>query len=404
MTELRTADPEAGNLLRDSRAIDAWLAQRPPEPALDPGLPIIDAHHHLWDLPSRGMRYLLPELQRDLQSGHRILATVFVEGGAMYRTDGPAHLRPVGEVAFARAAAEAAAAAGPVRVAEGIVGHADLGRGAAVREVLEALHEAAGGRLRGVRHATVHDGGRVGRALSRPVPAGLLGDAAFRHGLAELDRLGLVFDAWVFHHQLDDVVALARALPGLTVVLDHAGTLLGVAEYAPGTPAAREARHQWLRGLDALAACPNVFLKLGGLGMPVCGHGFHRQPEPPGSQALAAAWRPVVEPCLERFGAGRCLLESNFPVDRQSCGYPELWNAYKRLTAACSPAERARLFAGTAAQVYRLTPPPAAAVRDMATQPTGQPTEQPTEQPTGKPTGEPTGHGLNDEADEAAST
>lgn len=342
--------------MRDARTTAAWLAQGRAEEVLDPDLPIIDAHHHLWDPPGQGMRYLLDEFQHDLQAGHRIVSTVFIEAGAMYRPDGPAHLRPVGEVEFARDVAAFAAGRGlpATRVAEAIVGHADLRRGAAVEEVLEAQMEAADGRMRGIRHATVFDPGEAGRHITRYAPPHLLGDPMFRQGILQLQRRGLSFDAWVFHTQLGDVCRLAEAFPDLTIVLDHAGTLLGVADHANDPDAAWQT---WRRGLEALARMENVIVKIGGLAMPMCGYDFHTRPLPPDSEALARAWRPAVETCIELFGPARCMFESNFPVDRQSCGYVALWNAFKRITQPMRPDERRALFSGTAARCYRIEAP-----------------------------------------------
>jgi len=103
-----------------------------------------------------------------------------------------------------------------------------------------------------------------------------------------------------------------------------------------------------------VAQFPNVSVKLGGLGMLYCGWDFHLRDVAPGSEELATAWRPYIEACIEAFGPTRCLMESNFPVDKQSCGYAVLWNALKRITQGCSAAEKAALYHDTAARVYRL--------------------------------------------------
>ena len=131
---------------------DAWLAQVT-EDALEPDLPIVDPHHHLWDHP--GSRYMLDEILRDTNSGHRVLATVFVECMSMYRADGPESMRPVGETEFVNgiAAQSASGQYGDTRVAAGIVSFADLTLGDAVVPVLEAHIAAAPARFRGIRHA-----------------------------------------------------------------------------------------------------------------------------------------------------------------------------------------------------------------------------------------------------------
>src|SRR5581483_8370471 len=152
--------------------LKAWLAKRPREAALEPELPIIDPHHHFWDTPARG-RYFLPDLLDDIGGGHNIVATVFVECRAMYRKDGPPEMAPVGEIEFVNgiAAMSASGGYGPCRVAEGIVGHADLTLGARVREVLEAEIAAGGGRFRGIRYGVSWDPNEaVGKHVSRFVP------------------------------------------------------------------------------------------------------------------------------------------------------------------------------------------------------------------------------------------
>jgi len=238
-----------GLLYRNDADLHSWLTKRPPEVALEPDLSIIDPHHHFWDTPQRG-RYVLPDLLADVGGGHHVVATVFLECQAMYRKHGPAAMAPLGEVEFVNgiAAMSASGHYGPCRVAEAIIGHADLTLGARVREVLEAQMAVSGGRFRGIRYGVAWDGSEaVGKYVSRVVP--------------------------------------------------------------------------------------------------------------PSSEELAAAWRQYVEPCIEAFGPERCMFESNFPPDKQSCGYTELWNAFKRITAGASAAEKQALYSGTAARVYRLTVP-----------------------------------------------
>lgn len=352
-----TPRPYAGNIVRHTEEIALWLARTPREQALEPDLPIIDAHHHLWDVRTVANRYLLQDLLSDISQGHNICATVYMEGHAMYRSSGPEHMKPVGEVEFANGNAAMAASGiyGKCRVAEAIVGHADLMRGSAVREVLQAQIAVAGGRLRGIRYAVPYDASSViNKYISRPVRPHRLSDPAFREGFAQLASLGLSFDAWLYHPQLPDLLALARDFPETPIVIDHAGTVVGVGPYAGRHSEELKRCADYLR---QLAGCPKVSVKIGGLGMPVLGLGLHEQNLPPSSEELANAWRPYVEMCVEIFGADRCMFESNFPVDKQSCGYSELWNAFKRLTATCSAQERTALFSGTAARVYRMSTP-----------------------------------------------
>jgi L-fuconolactonase len=320
------------------------------EEILEPGLPICDPHHHLWDHP--GHRYLLDELLADTGSGHTVVATVFVECLSMYRAGGPVEMRPVGETEFvdAIAAASAGGGHGPTRVAAGIVGFADLTLGERVGAVLDA-HMAASPRFRGIRHAAGWDASDAVRNSHTDPPPGLLLDAGFRRGFAALARRGLTFDAWLYHPQIPELTDLAAAFPDTTIVLDHLGGPLGIGPYA-GRRA--EVFRAWQRDIRALAACPNVIAKLGGLVMPINGFGFHKRERPATSAELVEATRDWHLHAIECFGAGRAMFESNFPVDKASAAYPVLWNSFKRIAAGFSAAEKAALFHDTAARVYRL--------------------------------------------------
>ena len=326
-------------------------ASPPDEQIIDPALPIVDPHHHLWDHP--GQRYLLDELLTDTGSGHRVDATVFVDCMAFYRDDGPEALRPLGETEFVNGVAAMAASGryGPTRACAAIVGHADLRLGTAVREVLQRQLAVGNGRFRGIRYTAGWDADARIRPSHTNPPPGLYRDPAFRAGFAELAPLGLSFDAWQYHPQLPDVIALARDFEATTIVLDHAGGPLGIGPYAGRGD---ETFARWRRDIAELARCPNVVVKLGGLGMKIGLFDFHRRAQPPGSAELAAAFRPWIETCIETFGAQRCMFESNFPVDKVSSSYAVLWNAFKRLAAGASAADKAALFAGTARRTYRL--------------------------------------------------
>ncbi|MBO0705781.1 MAG: amidohydrolase family protein [Candidatus Dormibacteraeota bacterium] len=329
---------------------DDWL-RRWEEDILEPELPIVDPHHHLWDRADS--RYLLDELLADTGSGHDIVATVFLQCRAMHRTDGPEELRPVGETEFVNgvAAMSASGGYGGTKVCAGIVGHADLRLGAAVRPVLEAHLRAGGGRFRGIRHISAYEAELSSTQPSNASAPGLLGDPGFRAGIGTLTALGLSFDAWLYHPQIDELTDLARAHPATQIVLNHVGGPLGIGRYGGRRD---EVFESWSRSIRSLAECPNVHVKLGGLGMRINGMGFEQGPEPPSSETLATAFRPYFETCLEAFGADRCMFESNFPVDKGAYPYAAYWNACKRLTGNASPAEKAALFRGTASRFYRL--------------------------------------------------
>lgn len=322
----------------------AWLA-RHQEPILEPERPIIDPHHHLWGPPRP--RYLDEQINADLDAGHNVCATVFVECSESYDTQGEEALRPVGETVFARRFADASGG----RVCAGIVGYADLRQGEAVKAVLEAHLEAGGGHFRGIRQSSVWDPDPNIRTTQRVLPPRLLKDPDLRKGFAELAPLGLSFDCWTYFHQIDDLTDLARAFPDTTIILDHVGGVLGIGEYGARRD---QVFQQWRQAITSLAVCENVHVKLGGLGMHSCGFGLSEWVTPPDSETLAALWRPYIEVCVEAFGVERAMFESNFPVDQVSCSYAVLWNAFKRLADEYTEQEKSALFHDTAAWVYRL--------------------------------------------------
>jgi len=330
-----------------------WLALTQ-GPTLEPELPICDAHHHFWDcrtdrLPSQ--RYLLHELVADVHCGHNVRSTVFLEARAMYRPDGPEALRPVGEVECVQglAAASASGLYGPCRAAAAIVGHANLNLGERVAAVLEALQAASPTRFRGIRHNVMWDPHPAVDSRAQP---GTLASPAFRTGAQVLARQGLSFDTFLYFPQLPEVAAFAAAVPDLPIILNHLGGLLRIGPYANRDT---EVLAAWRRGLAAVAKSPNVFLKLGGMGMPWSGFDWHTRSTPIGSEELATAMAPCMTYGIEQFGPDRCMFESNFPPDKVSFSHHILFNAFKRLSQGYSAAERAALFHDTAVRAYRIS-------------------------------------------------
>jgi L-fuconolactonase len=328
----------------------AWLDRRR-EAIIEPDLPIVDPHHHLWD---RGARYLLDEVLADLEDGHRILATVFLQCDSMYRLDGDPALRPIGETEFVNGIAAMAASGtyGPIKVCDGIVGFADFFLGAEVDRTLEMHLERGGDRFKGVRHCSVWDADQTIKSTPMDFAEGLLLDPKFRAGFGRLARHGLSFDGWLYHTQIPEFADLARAFPDTTMILDHIGAPLAIGAYA-GRRA--EVFETWKKNMRELAACPNANVKIGGLGMHVFDFGHDKAPEPVSSETLAETWRPYVETTIELFGPQRCMFESNFPVDKRSYSYHVLWNAFKRLASGASAGDKALLFKDTAIRVYRLS-------------------------------------------------
>jgi L-fuconolactonase len=326
------------------------------EPVLEGEIPICDPHHHFWDFRTSRIpyqRYLLHDLAEDIGSGHNVRSTVFVEARAMYRAGGPEEMRPVGEVEFVQglAAASASGLYGPGRAAASIVGHANLNLGARVAPVLEALQAASPNRFRGIRHSVTWDPHPEVENTAAHKIEGQLASKEFREGARVLARMGLCFDAWLYFPQLPELAAFAQAVPDLTIVLNHIGGLLRTGPYANRDP---EVLGTWRRGIAAVAACPNVHVKLGGIGMPRTGFDWHTRNEPIGSAELAASIGPFMSYCIEQFGPSRAMFESNFPVDKVSFSYRVMYNAFKRLSKGYSAAERAAMFHDTAARVYRV--------------------------------------------------
>lgn len=333
-----------------------WL-ELTKEATLEPELPICDPHHHLWDkrdVPQwRDERYLLDEILADTNCGHNIVSTVYIECASMYRADGPPEMRPVGETEFVNgiAAMSASGQYGSTRIAAGIVGFADLTLGERVRPVLEAHIAAGGGRFRGIRHScSWHASPDIRNSLSN-APPDLFDHENFRAGFAQLAPLQLTFEAWLYHPQIPKLIALAKAFPDTTIILNHFGGPLGIGPYAGQRDPVFSA---WQELTAELARCPNVVAKLGGLQMDINGFGWHKHHAPPTSDVLAEATAPYHQHFLEQFGIDRCLFESNFPVDNLSCSYNILWNSFKRIANRYTGAQKAALFHDNAQRIYRL--------------------------------------------------
>jgi len=329
-----------------------WLALTQ-EATLEPEIPICDPHHHFWDFRSERIpyqRYLLHELAADVNCGHNVRSTVFIEARSMYRANGPVEMRPVGEVEFVQGLAAAASTGlyGPCRAAASIVGHADLKLGDRVEPVLEALQAASPNRFRGIRHTVTWD---PHPEIENREKEGVLETADYRAGAGVLARRGLSLDIGVCFPQLPELAAFAKAMPDLTIILNHLGGLTRVGPYANKDD---EVMPAWQRGIAAVAECPNVHLKLGGIGMPRLGFDWHMRARPIGSEELATTIAPIMTYCIEQFGPNRCMFESNFPVDKVSFSHHVLFNGFKRFSRSYSASERAALFHDTAVRAYRI--------------------------------------------------
>ncbi len=326
---------------------DAWL-KLTQEDVLDPDLPICDAHHHLWDHP--GDVYMVDRFLEEISGKHKILKTVYVDCSMLYRKDGPEALRPAGETEYVKGLAEKNARKhNGIDLAAAMVGHADLTLGDAVKPVLEAHLEVGGKMFRGIRYGCIWDADPAIKSIS---PPGIMQDKQFRQGFACLKKYGLSFDAWLYYTQLPELIDLARKFPDTTIVVNHLGGMLGIGKYAGRR---EEIFPVWKSSVANLAACPNVYMKLGGQANVRVGWDWNQREKPPGSIELAKAWAPYFNWCIEKFGTGRCMFESNFPPDRQSCSYTVLWNAFKRISSPYSSNEKKALFHDTAVKAYRIT-------------------------------------------------
>ena len=339
--------------------LDAWLDQVREE-IIEPERPIIDPHHHLWK-HRFGHDYLLSELWADIGSGHNIVKTAFMECRAFYYRDGPKRLRPAGETEcianLAGADNSGAGESGADKQASisAIIAHADLTlAGESEDKLLEILdlHRRLGaGLFRGIRHSAAWDKRPEDLFIVSSAPPDLHGKDSFRKGLRVLADQGLTYDTWHYHHQNLDFLDLARAVPECTMILDHFGTPLGIGAYKNCKD---EIFQRWKQEITEIAKCENVIAKLGGLAMPDNGFGWHLAPRPPTSDELVQAQQRYYLYTIECFGPERCMFESNFPVDRLSVNYHVLWNAFKKMAAGYSEAEKHEMFYGTAERVYSM--------------------------------------------------
>lgn len=320
------------------------------EEIVDPDLPVIDAHIHLWTRDN----YFAPDFIADVQAGHKVVSSIYVECSMAYSDDPREAYRPVAENRYVLDQVDLARGSDH-RLAEGILAAAELTLGEDVAPLLDAHEEAAEGRLRGLRYRVAWDPDPIAGYGEIGYPAvPVLESAEFLAGARVAAARGLVLDLWGFHTQLDKIAAFARAIPEATIVVDHLGGPLGVGPYAGRR---EEIFAQWSQGIAAIAAIPNVWIKLSGLAISRLGFGFQDNGQVGSSDELAALWGPYVRRCIEAFGPERSIFGSNYPVDRAAAPYPVLLNAYKKMVADLSRDERAMIFSGNAAKVYRLNVP-----------------------------------------------
>jgi predicted TIM-barrel fold metal-dependent hydrolase len=260
----------------------------------------------------------------------------------------------LGEIEFANGvgAMSASGVFGDRRICAGIVGYGDLRLGDDVAAYLDSAIQLAPDRFRGIRQAAnYHPSEGPYRYMPSRPPRGLLFDPGFRAGFGHLATRGLSFDAGVFHHQLSDLADLADAFQETAIIINHCGLAVGMDMDAHGRA---EVFAEWRDAMREIARRPNVLCKVGGLGLPFWGFGFENRPDPIGYEELAATWGPYIQTAIEIFSPDRCLIESDYPVESLSCGFVPLWNALKYIVRSATSEEKAALFHGTAARVYRI--------------------------------------------------
>ena len=333
---------------------EEWLNTNK-EVAIDPDLPICDPHHHFWDYKKDSVEptYLLPEILKDINSGHNIVSTVFIECGAMYNQNDPVEKQVINETEFVNgiAAMSHSGLYGKTKIAAGIVGSAPLLLGDKVASILDKHIAITPDRFKGIRsQAAMHPDGSIPVARARP-PEGVYLDKKFHEGFTHLAKRNLSFEAWCYHPQLPQLIELAKKFTNTCIILNHFGGPLGVGSFEKKE---EETYEFWIKQIKELSKCENVVAKLGGIAMEINGYNWHKNTSPPSGIELINRTKKYYENTIELFGVDRCMFESNFPVDKVSCSYVNLWNGFKNLTKDYSDSEKTKLFHDNATRVYKI--------------------------------------------------
>jgi predicted TIM-barrel fold metal-dependent hydrolase len=328
-----------------------WLAQVKEE-IINPELPIIDPHHHLWNGDNQlagSFPYLIENLSEDTNSGHNIVGTIFMECAQGYYSGGEEKYKPVGETEFVMNLIKNSEKLSKSTNIIGIIGFADLMLGHEVKNVLNRHLSKGEGLFRGIRHAAGWDkNNEIHNSHSNPIE-NIYHNKSFMKGAEELINLNLTFDAWHYHHQINDLSIFAKKYPELTIIHDHFGGPLGVGPYEGKK---EEIFKKWKDDISLLSESKNVYAKLGGLAMPVNGWNFHKQNKPASSDQILDMHHEYYLHTINCFGVERCMFESNFPVDRRSVSYHVLWNAFKKMVLGYSDEDKNKLFFKNAKDVY----------------------------------------------------
>ena len=328
-----------------------WLAQVKEE-IINPELPIIDPHHHLWNGDNQlasSFPYLIDNLSEDTNSGHNIVGTIFMECAQGYYQEGEDKYKPIGETEYVMKVIKDSKKTSNSANIIGIISFADLMLGSEVKDVLNQHILIGEGLFKGIRHAAGWDqSNEIHNSHSNPIK-NIYYDPSFRKGAEELIKLNLTFDSWHYHNQISDLSIFAKDYPELTIIHDHFGGPLGVGPYQGKK---QEIFKKWKDDISQLSENKNVHSKLGGLAMPVNGWNFHKQDKPATSDQIIEMHYDYYLHAIECFGVDRCMFESNFPVDRRSISYHVLWNAFKKMVSNYSNEDKNKLFFQNAKDIY----------------------------------------------------
>lgn len=292
--------------------------------------------------------YLTQDYVADLADVAEVVGLVHVEAGWVVKEPtGPVDetrwvdgLAPVGNVGML-----------------GIVANADLTLGERVEDVLVA-HLEASTRVRGIRDLLAwHPSREIMNTTDDPERSR---QADFRRGFEMFSKYGLNFETSIFSTQLTEMVELARTFPEQPILVCHMATPVAVGgpigEVGRTADERARIRGEWAEGIARLAECANVWMKLSGLLMPICGFGFERRSARPSVDELVATVGPFIDHVIDAFGPERCMFGSNFPVDKPSAPLPTLLQAYRLIVEGLPDEAQNRLFVGTAQEFYRLAP------------------------------------------------
>lgn len=294
--------------------------------------PLIDAHHHFWDPALNYYPWLCdsdrpPHRYGDHQSiAHPYLPVDYRRDTAAFTLAGSVYIEadwdprdPVGEMRYI-AGLRQQSGLPTVAVGKAWLDQADA------QHTLEQL--SAFGFVRGIRHKP--------RANDAPADtaAGGMADPAWRRNYGLLARYGLHFELQTPFWHLHEAAALARDFPDTPLIINHAGM---------PSDRSSEGLAGWRQAMAQVAQCPNVFVKLSGIGLS-------------GGRWTVTENRSVVLDAIALFGVARCMLGSNFPVDSLCASFEDIFNGFAAIVADFSEAERRQLFHDNAQRLYRMRP------------------------------------------------